>query len=373
MLAAVEGSARDMHVVLHVASRLDFGGLETRLEIIAKASARSKFSHYFCAITSGGRTAKQIVAAGNSVTVLGVPSRIPSLRAILGLASLFRRLRPDFVHSHGAEANFHSLMAIALVSKPKPIGICEEIGIPKHSFIARVSFKLLYHFAVTVVAVSRSTMRQVVKLGEVVQTKISIINSPVRAIEFRQARGQTGDSLQLVFVGRLESIKNPLALVDALPILHGKKIQAHLLIIGEGTLEVEIRSRIAFLGIEQFVSIAGYVARPEKLAREADLFVQPSLSEGLSIAMLEAMAAGIPVLTTAEGGGREAIVDGVHGWLLPDVSPQSIAEKIGEIVALPKQSFAQVSVRARSWVQKENTVDGYMESLESLYTKYSHH
>ena len=355
--------------VLHVVSSLDFGGVESRMVSIALGSYGSRFDHHFCAITRGGHAYSQITEAGSVCEVIGASSKIPSLSAFLGLIGVVRRLRPAIVHAHGAEANFHSMLAISASFFRQPIGICEEIGIPHHGRFARLMFRILYSRAAVVIAVSRSTMRRVLELGEAKKTKVRVIDSPVRAIAQRSSfRGALG-VFTIGFVGRLESIKNPLALVEALTILRGKGIRAKLLFVGEGSLRSQILERAKSLRLGQFVRMVGYVPNPEVLFEEVDVLVQPSVSEGLSIALLEAMSAGLPVITTLQGGSPEVVADGVTGWLLADNRPESIANKVLEVMTLSPQSIIEVGDRASSLVSERFSVQRYIQELERLYSR----
>ena len=114
----------DKKSVLHVLTSLDFGGVETQMRLIAKNATSSKSEHSFCALGRGGAVLNEMKALGSQATALGCKATIPSFVAIFSLWRYFRRVKPDVVHLHGAEANFHGVIAARLAGISTVI--CEE-------------------------------------------------------------------------------------------------------------------------------------------------------------------------------------------------------------------------------------------------------
>ncbi len=137
-----------------------------------------------------------------------------------------------------------------------------------------------------------------------------------------------GDGLVAAFVGRLAPEKGLDALVDAWPMVVAGSPGARLVLVGEGPERAGLEARAARLGLGNAVALPGPSADPSGVLRGADLFVLPSREEGMSIALLEAMALGIPCVASAIPGNRALLVDGVHGRLAPPANPPALARAI---------------------------------------------
>ncbi len=133
------------------------------------------------------------------------------------------------------------------------------------------------------------------------------------------------DSPRAAFVGRLAPEKGLDGLLDAWPIVLKALPTARLTLIGEGPERPRLESRISSLGIGGSVKLIGAHPDPTALLRESDLFVLPSREEGMSIALLEAMALGIPSLATDIPGNRGILADRLHGRLVPPDQPEGLA------------------------------------------------
>jgi glycosyltransferase involved in cell wall biosynthesis len=131
-----------------------------------------------------------------------------------------------------------------------------------------------------------------------------------------------------LFVGRLAGEKGLDLLIDAWPDVRGRYPGARLTLVGDGPERSALSARIAQLGLTTAVDLPGAVADPAMRLRAADLFVLPSREEGMSVALLEAMVHGIPVVASAIPGNRTLIVDGVHGRLAPPGDPAGLAQAI---------------------------------------------
>ena len=136
------------------------------------------------------------------------------------------------------------------------------------------------------------------------------------------------DSLLAAFVGRLAPEKGLDALVDAWPMVLEQRPEARLTLIGEGPERSPLEARIARLGLGRSVELPGISSDPSSLLRESDLFVLPSREEGMSIALLEAMALGIPSVASAIPGNLALMTEGVHGRLARLDDPPALARAI---------------------------------------------
>lgn len=142
---------------------------------------------------------------------------------------------------------------------------------------------------------------------------------------------------RIVMVGRLSPEKGQLILVQALAELAENGVEAELLLIGDGPLKATINQEIIRFGLRDRVSLAGEIAPAEvnTQLREADIFCLPSFSEGLPVSIMEAMAIGVPVVSTYIGGIPELAIDGKTALTVAAGNVEALAEAINRIIADP--------------------------------------
>jgi glycosyltransferase involved in cell wall biosynthesis len=139
-----------------------------------------------------------------------------------------------------------------------------------------------------------------------------------------------GESGRVVFIGRLDPIKRVPDLVTAVSLLNADII---LDIWGEGSRRGEIQSTIARLGLQNRAILHGAVAGSAQALENADVLVLPSDAEGFGLVLIEAMAAGVPVIGTNVPGIRDVIVDGFSGLLVPARNPRALANAIARVLS----------------------------------------
>jgi glycosyltransferase involved in cell wall biosynthesis len=346
--------------VLHVSYALDFGGVETHLRLIAETKGE-RFEHHFCALAGGGTAAEAIHAAGGTVHALGKrPWREP-LSTVIAVRGLARDLGISVIHSHGADANLFGLTGAWLARTPLRIG--EEVALRPHRLRARLLLRMVYSSAHRIVAVSDAVARHVEQLGEAPRAKIVRLYNPVQLSDRRAKPRKPGERLRIGFVGRLAPEKNPRALVEATAAVE----DCELTLVGDGMQRAEIEDLVRTLGLEERVTMHGYVSQPDELLAACHVYAQPSLHEGLGIALVEAMSCGLPAIVSAEGGMREIVTDGENGWLLEEVSAPAIAEAVREAMRIPVDALAAMGASARRAVGDRFDPTSYVQKLETLY------
>lgn len=353
-------------IALHIVESLNFGGVESRMKMIGLHAPHCSYEHRFCAISKGGTVAEELISLGRPVHVLNLPSKIPAASAIYALARHIHFSRPMVVHCHGAEANFHGLIAARLNCVPVRLG--EEIGIPRHSRKARLVFKAVYGLADGVVAISQAVKDEIVRLGEAPAAKISRIYNPVIPQPLMDKQDRRG-ALTIGFVGRLEDVKNPLVLVPAIKSLRTRGLNVQLKLIGDGSQMPTLAKLANDLSVEHYVELAGYKPNPFAELSNCDLYVQPSKREGFGIAIVEAMTAGLPVIATAVGGAPEIIKHGETGWLLKQPTAEALADLMYEVLSLDTEERQIIAMAGRQSVLERFSVERYIEQCEALYDR----
>lgn len=352
-------------VALHVVTHLDYGGVESHMAMLGELQSACDYRHSFCAIGQGGRVAARLLAARAEVVCLQVPTRILSVSAIWRLYRLFRCSRPLVVHTHGAEANFHGLIAAALAGVPVRIG--EEIGIPTHGRWTRLYFTMAYRCAHRVIGVSQSVTNWLISIGEVQGGQGVTLANPVRLPDGRGESLPPADPFRACFVGRLESVKNLVALVDAFGELVAGGARAELWLIGDGSLRAELERIVGQRSLQAVVKFHGYQSTPAQWIKQCHVCVQPSISEGFGLALVEAMGCEVPVISTKVGVAPEIIANGVSGWLVEGFDAGAVHDALDTAYRTPRATLAEMGRNARLTVATLFEPTVYAKRLEALY------
>lgn len=226
--------------------------------------------------------------------------------------------------------------------------------------------RLFYPWADAIVAVSQSVADDLVKTANLSPERITTIYNPVVTEQLRKRAeeplehpwfGQHKPPV-ILGVGRLSEQKDFATLIRAFARVRSN-FNARLLILGEGPLRAELEALVVELGIEQVVSMPGWVSNPVAYMREAALFVLCSRWEGLPGALIEALFAGVPVIATdAPGGSREILQEGRFGALIPPGDVEALTLTIQEKLAAPRQPAPPASWQP---FESERILDRYGE------------
>jgi glycosyltransferase involved in cell wall biosynthesis len=182
-----------------------------------------------------------------------------------------------------------------------------------------------------------------------------------------QVRAELGVAgFVLGVVGRLEEQKGQRFLLAALPTLAREIPELAVLVVGAGRLEEDLRRQAEALGVGPVVHFLGTRRDLPRLFRAMDLFVQPSLWEGLPLTLLMAMGAGLPVVGTRVSGITEVIADGTNGRLVPPGDPQALAGAILELYRRPEQR-RRMGQAARQTVERDHSQAAMLRRLEGIY------
>lgn len=207
-------------------------------------------------------------------------------------------------------------------------------------------FRAIWRNAAALVACSEGLKDRALRF--LPSASIDVIPNGVETDRFHPAQaGATADKLRLLTVGRLSATKRVEMLIDAVEILHADGVNLHLTVAGGGQLEPALKETVSQRKLGEIVEIAGRID-PENMPqvyRESDIFVSATAQEGMSNAMLEAMASGLPVITTRCEGVEELITD--NGVIVERASAEEIAGAVRNLADKP-QERREMAVAARS-------------------------
>jgi sugar transferase (PEP-CTERM/EpsH1 system associated) len=367
-------------LVLHVIHHLVIGGMENGLVNLINSMPPSHFRHAIACIEDYSDFRKRLTRPDVEVFALR--------RSVIGvwelrrqLFRLCRRLRPTIVHSR----NMSGLDAVVPAFLARvPHYVHGEHGWDvsdlngkgrKPAFLRRVHSPFVDRY----VTVSKHIKRYLIERVRIDDSRIAQIYNGVDTSRFTPAADRTrvalphdfadANSVIIGTVGRIQQIKDQETLIRAFAILaRDSKYadRARLAIIGDGPLLGQLRQLVESLGIARLTWLPGAVSNVPDIMRTFDVFVLPSLLEGISNTILEAMATGLPVLATAVGGNVELVEDGSTGRLFQPGDVDSLTKLVAKYVADSAMRQAQARAARRVAVEKFG-LNAMVENYEAVY------
>jgi glycosyltransferase involved in cell wall biosynthesis len=280
--------------------------------------------------------------------------------------------KPDLLHVHSRRgADLWGGLAARRASVPAVLS--RRVDNPDLPLLGRIKYGMYQR----VIAISAAIQTQLLTTG-VPDRKLRLVHSAVDAEacqpdwtreQFRAAFGLHGDELAVICVAQLIARKGQAVLLDAWPKILQQCPQARLIFFGQGQEEPALQEQVRLLGLGDVVRFAGFRQDVLSFLGQADLLVHPALREGLGICLLEAQAAGLPIVASRVGGIPEAVADEVSGLLVPPQDPTLLAAAvIGLLRDSEKRSLLGAGGRARV-AQKfslDNMVSGNLKVYEEM-------
>jgi sugar transferase (PEP-CTERM/EpsH1 system associated) len=318
-----------------VVNSLEAGGLENGVVNLVNVAAESYRHVIICMTTEGSFRAR--LKPGVEIRAMGKrPGK--DLRAFGRLIALLRRLRPAVVHSRNW-ATFDAVLAARIARAPAVVhgehgrDISDPNGTNRRRRrLRRACAPLVDRF----VAVSEDLHRWLVEDIRISAHKVVTIRNGVEVtrfgalsrVEARRRLGIAADRLVVGTVGRLDPVKDQDGLLDAFSRLRSRRPDTVLVIVGDGPCRAQLENHITDLALQDRVLLLGERRDIPEILMALDVFVLPSVAEGMSNTILEAMATGLPVLATRVGGSPELVEDGLTGRLVPPRDPAALAGAI---------------------------------------------
>jgi glycosyltransferase involved in cell wall biosynthesis len=360
--------------VLHIIASLGIGGAERLVLSAARGLPRDRFDQAICCLAERGARAAEAEAAG--VPVYSIDS-FPGIRHPLAFARLvriLRRVRPAIVHTHLQSANLYGRLAARLVGVPVVVSTEHNVYRDKPRRYVVVE-RLLARKTDAIVAVSAEVQRFLSHQLRLPPSAIRVVHNGV-ALEESSAAGAAevrarltvgAGGIRLATVASLTPKKGHDVLLRALARLKRDGIDCAAAFAGEGGERRRLEAAIARLDLGDRVHLLGAVVNVADVLAAIDVFVLPSRVEGLPLALLEAMAAGKPVVATAVGGVPEVIEPGVNGLLVPPDDDAALAGAIATLARSPDLRARYGGAAAVTIERGGFTEAAYLASLSNLY------
>jgi glycosyltransferase involved in cell wall biosynthesis len=317
--------------------------------------------------------AQRIEAAGVRRVAVGVRHKT-DVAGATALVSLLRRERPDVVHCQDRRAGLFGRLAGRAAGVRGLVytlhGVPESLGplVPGNLVAATPRRRDRFYYLTLerwlarsgrVVVPSEALARYVVDHVRVPAARVDVVRNGVDVARFTPGPGSGGASLRVVWLGLMVPVKRLDVLLAALRSVDG----VTAVLAGDGPLRASVESGARGLDVE----LPGFVADPAPLLAGADAFVLPSAAENCPLALLQAMACGLPVVASRVGGIPEVVTDGVDGLLVPPGEPEPLAAALTSL--RDKALRARLGAAARARAERDLDLGTCVTGLEAAYAK----
>jgi sugar transferase (PEP-CTERM/EpsH1 system associated) len=364
--------------VCQVLHTLRVGGAEVLAARLARR-LRDRYRFLFVCLEELGSLGEELSAEGFPVHVLG---RRPGLdwRLALRLAGLLRRERVDVIHAHQYTPFFYAAVA-------RPLGRRVPVVFTEHGrhfpdFPRRkrmIANRLLLGRRDRVVAVGQTVRNALVRNEGIPAERVGLVYNGIDLGRFatgsydratvRRELGLGAEDLVILQVARLDYLKDHATAVRTVRRVVRQRPDTRLVLVGEGPEGPKIRELVGQAGLTDCVRFLGLRNDVPRLLAAADLFLLTSISEGIPLTLIEAMAAGLPIVSTRVGGVGEVVEDGTTGLLAAAGDEDVLAQHVLALAADPHRAREMGRLgqaRAEAFFSERGMHDRYSELYREL-------
>ena len=334
--------------VCHLASGDLWAGAEVQVANVCRGLIDTGMVEVSAVVLNNGRLAKELQSLGTGVTVIDEQGN--TWWQILWRLTHYLRSRPvDILHTHRYKENILGCMAAKISGVTHVVrtvhGSTELSsgwkGV-KAKLYKAIDKIVCRYFVSCLIAVSRDISghlertfpgKTIIHISNCIDER-RLVPTTARE-EKRLELGLRPSEFVIGTVGRLNPVKGTEYLIRAVPEIVKRREDVRVLVVGDGPLRGDLEALVQFLGLEKTVTFLGWRDDSVDIINALDLFVLPSLHEGMPTVLLEAMFLGIPVVASATGGIPETVADGWNGLLVEPRSELSLSEKCIRVISHP--------------------------------------
>ncbi|MBN1155701.1 glycosyltransferase [candidate division KSB1 bacterium] len=362
--------------LMQVVNGLRVGGAELKLLELINELDREKFDISICSLEDIGTLKDDFRNTGYPLYIL--PRTIKfDFSLISKLSRLMRQQKVDLVMT----TLFYADVIGSLAARMAHVPVCVSwetrshpkgsgVGQPRHIYSYRTAMK----YVKKIVSVSDAVKKFLIEERNIPESKITTIRYGIDIDKYRKTDGSKkrselgyeNDTFLIGVVARLSSQKGHTYLLDAIPDIIRDFPKARFIFIGDGPLRQELEEKSRHLELDEVVTFLGSRTDVPELLNSLDMFVLPSLYEGLPNVVLEAMASQKAIVATAVDGTPEAIIHEQSGLLVQPREPEQLALAIKRIMG-DRDLKNRLELGARSRAEKEFSLKGQVKKFENLY------
>jgi glycosyltransferase involved in cell wall biosynthesis len=376
--------------IVRVIARLNVGGPALHVTYLTEGLASRGYETTLVAgDVARGEESMERVANSAGVEIVRLPglsrelSPVHDLVAALRLARILREVRPDIVHTHTAKAGAVGRFAALVAGRPRPVVVHTFHGHVLRGYFGaagsrmfRAIERILALASDRLVAVSPEVRDELVGLGVAPASKFEVIRLGIDLeprvrfdgdpLEVRRRLGIPTEAFLVGWFGRMTAVKRTDDLVRVLVALRRHGVDAALLLVGDGDDRPRLEQLAHELGVARSCLFLGYQEDVAPFYAISDAVVLTSANEGTPVTIIEALAAGRPVVVTAVGGVADVVEDGVTGYLVGAGDADAMADRLARLAADPSLAAA-LGAEGRRRVTERYAVSRLVDDVDRLY------
>lgn len=362
--------------ITHFVENLERGGLERVVIDLVLAQRDAGHECRVICLFQQGVLAGELVSQGIEVAACG-KRRSADIGAVLRARSLLERRRGGVLHTHNATAHYHAVLAAIGLGFDRVMNTRHGMGEidpgSRREWLYRRSMRATDH----VVAVCAAARDRLERHGVRPRSRLLSIANGIRVERFapstpaarRQLATELGlpaDARIIGTVGRLHRSKDQAGLIRAFRLLSASLPDAALVLVGDGAMRGELERLARSEGVADRVRFLGDRGDVDRLLCGFELFALPSLTEGYSVALLEACAAALPIVATDVGGNAEIVRQGVNGLLVASADANALSAAMLGLLHDRERAEAMGSA-GRDWVVAHGSLRAMAERYAAIY------
>lgn len=363
--------------ILQLVNGFAIGGAENKLLDLVRALDKNKYRIVVCSVGQGGPLQNEFEKLGLKVVVF--PKKIAfDFSLILKVARLVREECIEIVQTTLLYADLIGAIAAKIAGVPIVIS-WETVSHGTHDSLRtkwrhKIGYRFAMKFVDKIVAVSDETRMSIIVNRAIPPEKVVTIHYGVDLSKFKDTNGfderkklgfENGTPI-IGIVGRLEEVKGHLYFIKAASEIVKRFANMQCIFIGDGSLRKSLEEEVEKLELRSNFRFLGFRRDIQNLLNVIDVFVLPSLSEGLPNVILEAMACRKPVVATAVGGIPEAVVHGVTGLLVSAKNSIAIKDAIVKLLE-NRKALIEMGQKGRQRVEQEFSLEKEISEFQNLY------
>ncbi len=358
--------------ILYISNHLNTGGITSYLHTLTKGMRKKGHSVFLA--SSGGTWLPRFTA--EDIDFIPIPMNTKKvvspkiLSSLLKLSKIIEKKRIQLVHSHSRTTQ---VLAYLLARR---LGIKHVLTC--HGFFKRRLFRKLFPcWPDAIIAISEQVQEHLVQDLKADEKKIFVVPNGIDVEKFRVQSLESKDDIKkryglkegpiIGIVARLSDVKGHIYLVQAMSFVLEQIPEVQLLIVGDGKMKNELVAAVENLRIRQNVVFVPSVPDTREIFSLMDVFVMPSLKEGLGLALMEAMASGLAVIGSDVGGIRSLIQEGINGLLVKPADVAGLSQAILRLLTDPQsRSWGEAG---RLFIERNFSQDKMVAQTEGVYEK----
>ncbi len=370
------GSLQSPLDIVHVVENLERGGLERMVIDLAGVQRAAGHRCRVICLFQPGALAGELEAQDIAVHACRKRGGF-DLAALRRLRGWLRAFPGAVVHTHNANAHYHTVAAAVCLPLARLVNTRHGMGAAQPHSRGEWLYRRTMRRTDSVAAVCEAARARFAQQGVSPRGRLLSVPNGIRIDRFAPAseerRAALRSDLGLVpgtrivgTIGRLNPVKDQATLLHAFARVHREFADTALVLVGDGVLRAALGAQAAALGLGDAVRFLGDRSDVRELLQGFDAFALSSLSEGYSMALLEACASGLPIVATDVGGNREIVVDGRNGLLVPPARDDALGEALATLLRDPAAT-AGMGRAGRDWALREASVEAMSLRYDALY------